>query len=52
MDGDTPGKLAATKIQKLLDTRNIETTIVTLADGLDPGKFDAETAEYYLGNVE
>jgi len=52
MDGDVSGKTVATKIEKLLDSRNIETKIVNLPNGLDPGTFDAETAEYYLGNIE
>jgi DNA primase len=52
MDGDASGKSAATKIQKLFDTRNIETNTITLSDGLDPGSFNAETAEYYLGKLE
>lgn len=52
MDGDSSGKAAATKIQKLLDSRNIETEIVTISDGADPGSFDLEIAEYYLGKIE
>lgn len=52
MDGDASGKSAATKIQKLFDARNIETNTITLSDGLDPGSFNAETAEYYLGKLE
>ena len=52
MDGDAAGKSAATKIQKLLDARNIETNVITLSDGLDPGNFDAEIAESYLGKLE
>jgi DNA primase len=52
MDGDAAGKSAATKIQKLLDARNIETVVITLSDGLDPGSFNAETAEHYLGKLE
>jgi DNA primase len=52
MDGDTAGKNAASKIAKLLDTRNIEVDVVTLSDGLDPGSFNAETAEIYLGKIE
>lgn len=52
MDGDTSGKLAAAKIEKLLDSRAIETKVISLPDGLDPGNFDAEQAEYYLGIVE
>jgi DNA primase len=52
MDGDAAGKNAASKIAKLLDSRNIEIEVVTLSDGLDPGSFNAETAEIYLGNIE
>lgn len=52
MDGDASGKSAAAKIQKLMDARSIETNVVVLADGLDPGSFDTETAEYYLGKLE
>jgi len=52
MDGDAAGKNAAAKIAKLLDTRNIETNVVTLSDGLDPGSFNIEIAETYLGKVE
>lgn len=52
MDGDASGKSAATKIQKLFDARNIETNTIVLSDGLDPGSFNAETAEYYLGKLE
>jgi DNA primase len=52
MDGDSAGKAAATKIQKLLDARNIETNIIMLSDGLDPGNFNEEIAESYLGKLE
>lgn len=52
MDGDASGKVAASKIQKLLDARNIETNLVVLSDGLDPGSFNAETAELYLGKLD
>lgn len=52
MDGDQSGKNAAAKIQKLLDARNIETNVITLSDGLDPGSFNLETAESYLGKLE
>lgn len=52
MDGDNSGKMVATKIEKLLDSRNIETDIISLSEGLDPGNFDAQTAEYYLGKIE
>lgn len=51
MDGDSPGRLAAIKIQRLLDARYIETDIVSLPEGLDPGAFDEEAADYYLDNI-
>ncbi len=50
MDGDSSGSLAATKIQKLLEQRNIESKIVNLPKDVDPGVLNAETAEYYLGS--
>lgn len=52
MDGDSSGSVAATKIQKLLEQRNIETKIVNLPKDVDPGVLNAETAEYYLGSTE
>jgi DNA primase len=52
MDGDSAGKQAAAKIQKLLEQRNIETNNIVLSEGLDPGSFNKETAEYFLGNIE
>jgi hypothetical protein len=52
MDGDSAGKQAAAKIEKLLEQRNIETNNIVLSEGLDPGSFNKETAEYFLGNIE
>lgn len=52
MDGDSAGKQAAAKIEKLLEQRNIETNNIVLTDGLDPGSFNKEIAEHFLGNVE
>jgi len=52
MDGDSAGKQAAAKIEKLLEQRNIETNNIVLTDGLDPGSFNKEIAEHFLGNIE
>jgi DNA primase len=52
MDGDSSGKQAANKIQKLLEQRSIETVIVTLPKDIDPGDLDLEAAEYFLGKIE
>lgn len=49
MDGDSAGKQASGKIQKLLEQRNIETIEIQLPKDIDPGDFDAEAAEYFLG---
>jgi len=52
MDGDSAGKQAAQKIQKLLEQRNIETITVSLPKDLDPGDFNEEAAEYFLGKLK
>lgn len=48
MDGDTAGRQAAVKIQKLLSQRSIHTSIVNMEDGKDPGSIDEMEAEAYL----
>ena len=48
MDGDSPGRQAAVKIQKLLSQRSIHTSIVNMEDGKDPGSIDEMEAEAYL----
>jgi DNA primase len=48
MDGDSPGRQAAVKIQKLLSQRSIHTSIINMEDGKDPGSIDEMEAEAYL----
>ncbi len=48
MDGDTAGRQAAVKIQKLFQQRAIYTSIVNMEDGKDPGSIDEMEAEAYL----
>jgi DNA primase len=48
MDGDTPGRIAAEKIDKLIRQRHIQTTIINMADGKDPGSINEMEAEAYL----
>jgi DNA primase len=50
MDGDSAGRTAAVKIKKLLEQRSINTIIVDLDDGVDPGSLDEEQAEHYLSD--
>lgn len=50
MDGDTPGRTAALKIQRLLEQRSIASIIIDLPDGLDPGSLNPEQAVEYLGD--
>lgn len=51
MDGDSSGKQATQKIKNLLEQRNIETVIVNLPSEIDPGDFNEEAAEYFLGKI-
>lgn len=48
MDGDAPGRNAAKKISALIDSYNIRTSVIELADRLDPGELSKEYADYYL----
>ena len=50
MDGDTAGRNAAIKIQRLLEQRSIASVIIDLPDGLDPGNLTPEAAAEYLGD--
>lgn len=51
MDGDTSGSQAAIKINNLLNQHSIQTAIVELAQGEDPGSLDREYIEEYLKNI-
>jgi DNA primase len=48
MDGDSAGRQAAVKIQKLLTQRAIHSSVVNMDDGKDPGSIDEMEAEAYL----
>ena len=48
MDGDSAGRQAAVKIQKLLTQRAIHSSVVDMEDGKDPGSIDEMEAEAYL----
>ncbi len=48
MDGDSAGRQAAVKIQKLFQQRAIHTSIVNMEDGKDPGSINEMEAEAYL----
>lgn len=48
MDGDAAGRIAAEKIDKLIKQRHIQTTVINLADGKDPGSLNELEAEAYL----
>lgn len=48
MDGDSAGSRAASNIQKLLEQNNIETYIINLPTGKDPGDLDRDEMEHYL----
>jgi len=51
MDGDLPGRTAADRISKLLETSNIKSTICNLPTGKDPGDLTAEEAKFYLSQT-
>ena len=48
MDGDNAGRYAASKINLLLEQRNIYTTIIQLPEGKDPGSLTVEEASDIL----
>ena len=48
MDGDSAGRVAAEKIDRLIKQRHIETTIIMMEEGKDPGSIDELEAEAYL----
>jgi DNA primase len=48
MDGDSAGRQAAIKIDKLISQRSIQTTIIDMEEGKDPGSLDEMEAEAYL----
>lgn len=48
MDGDSAGTRAASNIQKMLEQNNLETEIITLPPGKDPGDLDKYETELYL----
>lgn len=51
MDGDPSGRLAAKKIQKMLERANIRTSIVDLPEGVDPGVLTKSDADFLLSKV-
>lgn len=50
MDGDSAGRLAATKIKNLLEQRNIYTTDIQLPANKDPGSLTVEEASDILSS--
>ena len=48
MDPDAPGQMAASKIQSLLDSKNIYSRIIKLPIGHDPGDITKDIAEEVL----
>lgn len=51
MDGDEAGRRAASQIKSLLDKDNIQTFIVKLPEGVDPGDLSKDSIEFYMRNA-
>jgi len=47
-DGDEPGRISAKKISDMLERINIQTNIINLPDGVDPGMLSENSINSYL----